>query len=193
MLGCHTNLDGLPVHLPLNRLLQRQQRNMHSIFQLQALGIPLLEKRLRAGSALPNRRSLPGKVTSTGINLVQARPPLQDPSRLARCLFSLRVRLALLSLLGLRLDPIIPARYEEADAVGSHAAGLRGFLHDARDILNEYPCRGVFVVDSLVTGVGDFAGFVDEDAVVRAHARVDHADVGGDEGDLGERGWVDER
>jgi hypothetical protein len=28
----------------------------------------------------------------------------------------------------------------------------------------------VFVVDSLVAGVGDLAGFVDEDAVVWAHA-----------------------
>ncbi len=38
----------------------------------------------------------------------------------------------------------------------------------------------------------DFAGFVDKDAVVRAHARVDHADVGCDERDFRERGWVDE-
>ena len=40
--------------------------------------------------------------------------------------------------------------------------------------------------------MGDFAGFVDEDAVVRAHAAVDGADVGGYAGDLGEGGGVDE-
>ena len=38
----------------------------------------------------------------------------------------------------------------------------------------------------------DFASFVDEDAVVRAHAAVDHADVRGDEGDFGAGGGVDE-
>ena len=38
----------------------------------------------------------------------------------------------------------------------------------------------------------DFASFVYEDAVVGAHARVNHADVGGDEADFGERGGVDE-
>lgn len=40
--------------------------------------------------------------------------------------------------------------------------------------------------------MGDFAGFVDEDAVVGAHAAVDGADVGGYAGDFGERGGVNE-
>ena len=40
--------------------------------------------------------------------------------------------------------------------------------------------------------MGDLAGAVDEDAVVGAHAGVDHADVGGDEADLGEGGGVGE-
>ncbi len=39
----------------------------------------------------------------------------------------------------------------------------------------------------------DFAGFVNEDAIIRAHATVDHADIGGDEGDFGEGRRVDER
>ena len=69
---------------------------------------------------------------------------------------------------------------------------MRGLLHDARDVLDEDPGGWVFVVDALVVGVGDFAGLVDEDAVVGAHARVHHADVRGDEGDFGEGGGVDE-
>lgn len=40
--------------------------------------------------------------------------------------------------------------------------------------------------------MGDFAGAVDEDSVVGAHARVDHADVGGDEADFGEGRGVGE-
>lgn len=39
--------------------------------------------------------------------------------------------------------------------------------------------------------MGDFAGFVDEEAVVGAHAGVDHADVWGDEGDFGGGGGVE--
>lgn len=38
----------------------------------------------------------------------------------------------------------------------------------------------------------DFAGFVDEDAVIRAHARVDHPDIGGYKGDFRQGGGVDE-
>ena len=38
----------------------------------------------------------------------------------------------------------------------------------------------------------DFAGFVDEDAVVGTHARVDHANVRSYEGDFGKGGGVDE-
>ena len=39
----------------------------------------------------------------------------------------------------------------------------------------------------------DFAGFVDENAVIRTHAAVDHTNVRGDERDLRERRRVDER
>lgn len=40
--------------------------------------------------------------------------------------------------------------------------------------------------------MADFAGLVDEHAVVGTHAAVDHADVGCDERDLGRGGGVDE-
>ncbi len=40
--------------------------------------------------------------------------------------------------------------------------------------------------------MADFPRAVDEDTVIRAHARVDHAYVRGDEGDFGGGGGVDE-
>lgn len=40
--------------------------------------------------------------------------------------------------------------------------------------------------------MGDFAGFVDKNAVIGAHATVDHANIWGDERDLRERRRVDE-
>ena len=38
----------------------------------------------------------------------------------------------------------------------------------------------------------DFASFVDKDAVIGTHATVDHANIGGDERDLGQRRRIDE-
>jgi hypothetical protein len=191
--GKHTNLHCLPIHLSLDRLLQRQQRNVHRILELQTLRVPLLEKSLRAGSTLPDRCSLPGKITPTRINLVQTRSTLENSTSFTTGLLPLRIRLPHLRLLGLGLDSIIPASDQQTHAIGSHAPGLSGLLHDSRHVLDEYPRGRIFVVYSLVACVGDFAGFVHEDAVVGSHAGVDHADVGGDEGDFGEGGWVDQR
>ena len=42
----------------------------------------------------------------------------------------------------------------------------------------------VLVVDTLVLGVRDLTGAIDQNAVVRTHAGVDHADVWGYEGDF---------
>ncbi len=39
----------------------------------------------------------------------------------------------------------------------------------------------------------DFTGFVDKNPVVGTHATVNHANIGCDERDLGERGRVNER
>lgn len=58
----NTNFDGLSIHLALDRFLQRQQRNMHSILQLQVLFISLLEKGLRAGGAFANGGGFPWEV-----------------------------------------------------------------------------------------------------------------------------------
>lgn len=57
-----TNLDGFTIHLALNRLLQRQQRNMHGIFQLQVLFISFLEKGLCAGGTLPDGSGFPWEI-----------------------------------------------------------------------------------------------------------------------------------
>ena len=59
-------------------------------------------------------------------------------------------------------------------------------------VLNQYPGRRIFVVDALVAGVRDLSCLVDEYAVVRPHARVDHAEIGRYEADLGRRLRVNE-
>lgn len=58
----NTNFDSFSVHLALDRFLQRQQRDMHRIFQLQVLFISLLKKGLCASGTLANGRGFPGKV-----------------------------------------------------------------------------------------------------------------------------------
>lgn len=65
-------------------------------------------------------------------------------------------------------------------------------LHDAGDFLDEDGGWWFFHVDSLVC-LGGLPCLVDEDTVVRAHARVNHANVGADNGDLFHRRVVNQR
>ena len=71
-----------------------------------------------------------------------------------------------------------------AESRGSADAPRLGrVLHDGRDLAHHDARARVLAVD-LPVGLGRLARLCDEDAEVGTHARVDHADVGADEGDL---------
>ena len=207
------DLNRITTHLPFNRLLECQQRNMYRILQLQILRISLLQKRLRARRTLANRRRLPRKVTPRRIDLIERRTTFQDSAGLTRRWFARLTsvfinihvrrlcragngsisffRRALTDGLNKRLNAFIPTRNEQTDTIWPHTSRLRGFLHNLCHVLHQNARGWVLVVDAFVLCVGDFAGFVDEEAVVGAHAGVDHADVWGDEGDFGGGGGVE--
>ena len=112
--GRRTDFDSLAIHLSFYGFFEGQKRNVHCVFQFQAFGIPLLQEGLRACRTLADRGGLPGKVTSTGVDLVQAWAALQDTTSLAalsRLLLS--IRLGLGCLLRLRLHSVVPARYQQ--------------------------------------------------------------------------------
>lgn len=189
-----TYLDRLPIHLTLNGLLQGQQSNMDRIFKLQVVFVSLLQKSLGAGRTLPNGSGFPREVAATWIHLVKTRPALEYPSRLPRRLYLLCLRLQALigQFLGLRLDAIIPTRNQQTDTVRPHASGLGSFLHDTGNVLDKDSGGRVFIVNTLVVGMRDFAGFVNKDSVVGAHSRVHHANVWCNEGDFGQGGRINE-
>ncbi|CRK28898.1 hypothetical protein BN1708_015376, partial [Verticillium longisporum] len=142
-----TNLDRLAAHFSLDCLLEGQKGNVHRVFQFQSLCVPLLEERLRRRRTLANGSRLPREIAARRVNLVQHGPALQNTAGLATGL--LLLAFGSLLLLILRLSSL---------------------LHDLGNILNQYPCRGVLVVDALVASVRHFACLVDEDSVIGAHA-----------------------
>mmetsp|Transcript_20628 Transcript_20628/g.53943 ORF Transcript_20628/g.53943 Transcript_20628/m.53943 type:complete len:279 (+) Transcript_20628:98-934(+) len=94
------DLDVVARDLPLEALLQREQRGVDRVLQLHLLAVPLLQERLGVGHVLPDGGGLPGKVGAGGVNLVQLRPV------------------------------VVKAGHQEGDAKGAHATGLGELLHD---------------------------------------------------------------
>ena len=154
---------------------------MDGIFQLQLFSVPLFEESLRTGCVLANGCGLPRVITAAGVNLVQAGPALQDtPSGFLRLIFIATSQ----AFLCLGLDTIIPSRNQQTNTVWSDTSRLCCFLHDTGNVLHEDPGWWVFVVDPLVRGVGDFTGLVDQHPVVGTHSRIDHTNIGSDQGNL---------
>src|SRR4051812_32622615 len=171
-----TNFYRVTIHLTLNRLLERQKRNVNGILQLQPFGVPLLEESLGASCVFTDGCGLPRVVAAAGIDLIQTGTALVNTAGLGGWLL-LGVVLLCLSL---GLNTLVPARNQQTDTVRTNTTRLRSFLHHTSDILHQYPSGRIFVVDTLVACVGDLAGLVDQNPVIRAHTGVDHADVGSD-------------
>lgn len=184
-----TDFYCVAVHLALNRFLERQQRNVNSVFQLKSLSVSLLKERLSARCVFADRCSLPRVVAATGIDLVKTGATLLDTTGLAGCLL---LGIVLLGLFRLGLNALVPARYQQTDTVRPHTSGLRSFLDNPGDVLHQDPGGRVFVVDALVVCVRDLAGLVDQYPVVGAHAGVDHANIRCNQRNLGQRWRIDE-
>jgi len=72
-----------------------------------------------------------------------------------------------------------------------HSPFLGGFLHDARDLLNEHLCRRVLSIN-LPIRLSDLACLRNEDPEIGSHSGIDESDVGAYGCDLLDDGSVDQ-
>lgn len=115
-----TDFNRITIHFTFNVVLERQQSNVNGIFQLQLLGISLLQKGLGLGRALANGRGLPGEIAARGVNLVQHGASLVNSSRLC-CLLHFLTLLDL-GLLLFGIDALVPAGNQHTDAIWSNTS-----------------------------------------------------------------------
>ena len=66
----HAHLDVGPGHLPLEGLLQGEQRSVYRILELQVIGVALLQESFRVDHVLADCRGLPSEERSGRIDLV---------------------------------------------------------------------------------------------------------------------------